>query len=217
MPVVMKQYTAPPTRALPPAEHRARILEAMALVVARKGYQATTISDIVAAANVSRRTFYEQFYDKPACLVALFESAAREALLVLRRAIDIEQPWHAQVERALTAYFRALADNPILLRTLYVEILALGRDGLAARRRVNQDLTDFLLEVVNGDMLSEVPLPRHLAMAIVGGINEMVLEYMEREQVDRLTELAQPAAQLVGIVTVGCLTDSEETEQARVA
>ncbi len=180
----------------------------MARVVARKGYAATTISDIVAEANVSRRTFYEHFYDKERCLVALFEFAAHQALVALRDSIDIEHPWHSQVERALHAYFTALAADPILLRTLYVEILALGRTGLAARRRVNQDLTDFLLQVVNGNLQANVPLPRHLASAIVGGINELVLEYMELDKIDRLTELVHPAAQLVGIVTVACLTEN---------
>ena len=37
----------------------------------------------------------------------------------------------------------------MLLRTLFIEILGLGEEGLAARRRVNQALADFMLQVIN--------------------------------------------------------------------
>lgn len=44
-----------------PNGHRRRLLEGMGKVVAEKGYADVTIADIVAAAGVSRRTFYEHF------------------------------------------------------------------------------------------------------------------------------------------------------------
>src|SRR5258705_8441514 len=43
---------------------RARIFEGMANVVGQRGYADTTISDVVKAAGISRRTFYEHFRDK---------------------------------------------------------------------------------------------------------------------------------------------------------
>src|SRR5882724_3806888 len=49
------------------ASQRGRLLDAMAEVVAEKGYQATTVADVVERAGVSRRTFYEQFPDREAC------------------------------------------------------------------------------------------------------------------------------------------------------
>ena len=182
-------------------EHRSRLLEGMARAVAQKGYAATTIADIVREASVSRRTFYEHFGGKAECLVALYEAASHNALKVLRSAMDPAQPWQAQVERALQAYFECLASNPVLLRTLYVEILGLGPEGLAARRRVNQEIAGFMLEVVNGAPGADAPLTPHLAMGAVGGINELVLEAIEQDRVDHLAELVGPAAQLVRAVT----------------
>jgi hypothetical protein len=40
-----------------------------------------------------------------------------------------------------------------------------------------------------------------MAMAIVGGINELVLEYMEQDKVRQLAELVEPASRLVHLVT----------------
>ena len=167
----------------PGNEHRARLLEGMARAVAAKGYADTTIADIVREASVSRRTFYENFADKAECLIALYEVASGNAIAVLRGAIDPHSDWQAQVEQAMGAYFGVLARNPVLLRTLFIDILGLGAPGLAARRRANQQLADLMLDVVNnrpGERLRKTPLQPTMAMAVVGGINEMVLQAIER-------------------------------------
>jgi AcrR family transcriptional regulator len=181
-------------------EHRSRVLEGMAHAVSRKGYAETTIADIVGEASVSRRTFYEHFASKAECLIALYEAASRNALKVLRDAIDPSHEWPTQVERALRAYLDGMASNPVLVRTLFIEILHLGAEGLAARRRVNREIADFILQVVNGRG-REKAITRDMAMAIVGGINELVLEYIEQDKVPSLGELVEPASRLVHLVT----------------
>ena len=87
------------------------------------------------------------------------------------------------------------------MRTLFIEILGLGPDGLAARRRVNDEIAGFMLEVVNGGRRRKQPLTPQMAMAIVGGINELVLECIERDRVPAIRQLVAPAAQLVRAVT----------------
>ena len=187
-----------------PNGHRRRLLEGMGRAVAEKGYGEVTIGDIVAAAGVSRRTFYEHFKTKAQCLTALYAAASTNALEVLRNAIDPSHDWETQVERAISAYFDCLAQNPVLLRTLFIEILGLGVEGLAARRRVNQQLADFMLDVINVPARArrnKPPLQADMAMAVVGGINELVLEAIERNRTDRLQELVSPSLQLVRAVT----------------
>ena len=180
-------------------QHHGRVLEAMAVVVAQKGYAGTTIADVVREASVSRRTFYEHFATKADCLVALYEAASHNALKVLRQAVDPARDWEEQVEGALAAYLAAMAANPVLLRTLFIEILHLGPQGLAARRRVNQEIADYMLAVVNGGR-SGRQVPPQLAMAVVGGIHELVLQAIEDGKVEELPELTQAAAALVKAV-----------------
>ena len=184
-------------------DHRRRLLDAMSHVVARKGYGDATIADLAAEARVSRRTFYEHFDTKAECLIALYEVASEQALGVLRAAIDPSRDWHTQVEQAMGAYFATLACNPVLLRTLFIAILGLGAEGLAARRRANQRLADFILEVVNGP--SSKPLPAAYAMGIVGAINELVLQAIEQDRVRDLAELTETASQLARAVIDGAV------------
>ncbi len=176
-------------------EHRSRLLEGMAHAVAAKGYADTTIADIVREASVSRRTFYEHFQTKADCLIALYEASSHNALKVLRGAIDPAHGWQTQVEQALAAYLGCMAGNPILMRTLFIEILGLGTPGLAARRRVNQEIAGFMLGTIQGGI---TPM---MAMAVVGGINELVLEYIEQDRVAQLGELVAPASALVRAAT----------------
>ena len=178
-------------------DHRRRLLEGMARAVAAKGYGDTTIADVVREAGVSRRTFYEHFSTKAECLVALYEVASRNALKVLRESIDPVHDWHTQVEHALAAYLGCMADNPVLMRTLFVEILGLGAGGLAARRRVNQEIADFMLVAINGSEGKETPLSPCMAMAVVGGITELILQYIEQDRVAHLQELVEPSSRLV--------------------
>ena len=182
------------------AEHRVRLLEGMAHAVATKGYADTTIADIVREASVSRRTFYENFADKAECLIALYEAASGNAIAVLRAAIAPGGEWQTQVEQAMAAYFGVLARNPVLLRTLFIDILGLGTPGLAARRRANQQLADLMLDVVNnrpGERKRKAPLQPTMAMAVVGGINEMVLQSIEQGRAAKLQELVEPASALL--------------------
>lgn len=176
-------------------EHRSRLLEGMAHAVAARGYADTTIADIVREASVSRRTFYEHFQTKAECLIALYEASSHNALKVLRGAIDPALGWQTQVERALAAYLGCMAGNPILMRTLFIEILGLGAPGLAARRRVNQEIADFMLDTLQGGITPQ------MAMAVVGGINELVLQYIEQDRVAQLGELVAPASALVRAAT----------------
>jgi AcrR family transcriptional regulator len=183
-------------------EHLHRLLDGMARAVASNGYADTTIADIVREASVSRRTFYQHFSTKAECLIALYEAASRNALKVLRDSIDPQQEWQTQVERALTAYLGCMAQNPVLMRTLFIEILGLGTEGLAARRRVNRQIADFMLSVVNREQghRRTTPLSPGMAMAVVGGINELILQYIEQDRVARLPELVEPSSQLLRAV-----------------
>ncbi len=180
-------------------EHRRRLFEGMARSVAAHGYGASTIADIVREACVSRRTFYEHFATKADCLIALYESASRNALTVLRASIDPHRGWQTQVEQATEAYLGCLASNPILIRTLFVEILGLGAPGLAARRRVNQEIATFVLTVINAQPDDPVITP-DMAMAVVGGINELVLQMIEQDRLQDLKTIATTTGTLLRAV-----------------
>jgi AcrR family transcriptional regulator len=53
---------------------RSRLLSGAAGAIEEHGYAHTTVAQITGRARVSRRTFYELFANREACLVALIES-----------------------------------------------------------------------------------------------------------------------------------------------
>lgn len=191
----------PETAPTPTAEgaHRRRLFEGMARAVAQQGWVDCTIADIVREAGVSKRTFYEHFQTKNDCLVALYESASRNALRHLDSVLDPNRHWQDQVEAAMTAYLGVLAENPIMLRALFIDILGLGAQGLAARRRVNEAIADFLLGVVNPARDSAV-MTSSMAMAVVGGINELVLQLIEQDQIHEIQSITHTTSALIRAV-----------------
>lgn len=190
-----------------PSEHRVRLLQAMAKVATAKGLAATTIADIVCEAGVSKRTFYEHFVSKEVCFLDLYRAASASALKTLREAVQPDRPWPSQLEHALSAYLGHLARGTGLIRTLFVEIHHLGVAGLAVRREVMQELAEFLRLTVHegtppGSCVSARKLSTAMALAAVGGINELILVAVERGETERLTELAPCASEVVRSLTL---------------
>ena len=103
------------------------------------------------------------------------------------------------VREAAVSYLRVLADNPIMLRALFIDILSLGTEGLAARRRVNHEIAEFLLSVVNPERDYTVMSPA-MAMAVVGGINELVLELIEQDRIQDIHTITDTTSTLIRAV-----------------
>ena len=189
-----------------PHEHSSRLLQGMADVVQMKAYGDITIADIVRAAGVSKRSFYEHFQSKEACFLALYAAASASALRTLRASLDPDQPWEHQIEHGLNAYFEHLSAGPGLLRALFIDIHFLGEAGSQARRAVMQGLADYMLDTVNGDRHrgSEHHFPKlspTMALATVGSINELVLDAVERGAAAELPKLTTDAVAVVRLLS----------------
>ena len=60
--------------------HRERLVDAMADLLAERGYSSVTVAEIVARARVSKRTFYEQFAEREDCFLATYVALAEQPL-----------------------------------------------------------------------------------------------------------------------------------------
>lgn len=182
-------------QATPRHEHYGRLLEGMGIAVAAKGYAETTIADIVREAGVSRRTFYEHFATKSDCLIALYKAGSMRALSVLAEAVDPDQPWQTQVEPSLAAYLTYRSQAPALLRMLFVDIVGMGPEGLAARAEINREIARWIQAATHEE--GKLPISTELAMTVIGGINELVLRAIQQGESDDLTPLIAPLTQMV--------------------
>lgn len=183
--------------------HRNRLLAAMALVLAEKGYAAVTIADIARGAHVSKRTFYENFATKEACFIACYETLSEIALQSIAAATSVQGPWLKRARAATRAYLSTLESQPALTRTLMMDIYAAGPDALRVRRAVQRRFADYLRRLVEQGRKDHPKLRRlspAMATAIIGGINELVLVAVEEGRADRLTELSGTADELLQAV-----------------
>jgi AcrR family transcriptional regulator len=187
-----------------PATHRARLTEGLAATIAEKGYAAATIADVVAHAHVSKRTFYEHFADKEACFLALYSETSDALLGVIADAVaNAPGGWDERLATAARAYFERVAAEPELIRTGLIEIQAAGPAARRLRRDVQRRYADMLRGLSEEAAAEEpgiAPLSPELATAVVGGIEELMLEAVEQGQERRLGELSAAAIELIRAV-----------------
>lgn len=130
-----------------PTSHRERLFVALAEVVCRKGYAATSVSDVVAAAGVSLSTFYENFEGKEAAFLAACDFGIAQAFAAVSRAWEGEREsgWPAQVSAGMRELLGFLAAEPEWAYMAMVEVFAAGPRARARRDRTI-DLFTTLVE-----------------------------------------------------------------------
>lgn len=106
------------------SSQRRRIVEAMINSCAEKTYAATTITDIVSRARISRTTFYKRFADKRACFDATVELCLEELCDAARSAPLPGDPPSEAVRRATAATLEAMAKRPAVAQLLTGDAVA---------------------------------------------------------------------------------------------
>lgn len=114
---------------------RQRIVDAMIDSCAEKTYAATTITDIVARARISRTTFYKQFEDKRACFDAAIDYCIAELQKVAKAAHSASDPPAEAARKGATAVLRALAARPGLAQLLTGDAMAVDPGVIERYRR----------------------------------------------------------------------------------
>ena len=171
---------------------RRRIVTAMVQVTAERGYADCRIADVIGYAGVSRKTFYELFSDKEDCFLAAYDVWLGRLLSTTAIAFDspTDAPWADRVRRGLAALLDFIAEHPAVARFCLVEVLAAGPRALARRDAGIRQFTHF---VDAGRTETSVQLPGITALAIVGGIHEVlyseIIHGAAAQLPDRLPEL----------------------------
>jgi AcrR family transcriptional regulator len=114
---------------------RARLLSAATVVVDERGYAHATVAHITRRARVSRRTFYELFEDREACILALLERTLEEVRGELDAARLGPLQWRERVRGGLAVILAFLDREPGLARVCVVQS-ARGGPALLERREL---------------------------------------------------------------------------------
>lgn len=184
-------------------DYRQRLLDGMAAAIVEKGYAETTIADIVRHARVSKRTFYEHFPDKQACLLACYSVNHQRVIhaIATRTPADSDIAWDQRLLLGLRDFLSAGETQLALMRTLMVEILAAGREGLRARREVHKNFSELLVNLIERERCrrgdSHCSLSPSMATAIVSGIHEVLLNAYEDGRGHNVKDMFEPLSEFI--------------------
>lgn len=164
----------PPTQAFHArysgATQRARILDAVMRVVAQHGYNGATVSSIVSTAGVSRSTFYEHFDGKKDCLLEAYTAATEIVVDAVAEAALEAAPdgWEAALSAGLRAYFDLVRTEPITASIAFVQLRALGEEGIEASAAAGARHVDSIIELVQSLGIEPGPSRRTVELVIAG-------------------------------------------------
>jgi AcrR family transcriptional regulator len=157
-------------------EQHARLLEGLAASIREKGLAQTQVTDIVAHARASRRTFYKHFPDKDSCFVELTNMVSRVLLDQVDRSIDRGAPLAAQIDQAIDTYVDILLREPGLTTTFASP--GLGDRIVIAQRDALERYAQLLVSVVEADAVQEPdvkPVSLQRAYMLVSGCHQAII------------------------------------------
>ena len=197
---------------LPPGRHglsrdfvvtnqRDRLTAGIIATVAERGYHEATVSQICAAAGVSRRTFYSYFSSKEECYLQAFERIG-EHLAEAMAAAGSAGNWPGQVRQRLAAMLAIYAANPDLVRfTLVVPLRAGGEIAVHQRTAL-----EHLLQSLTAGRPEDKSLRRPSAAiehALVGALVGVIVRKVEAGEGERLTDLVPELTEMFLIPYIG--------------
>jgi AcrR family transcriptional regulator len=201
------EEAAPGLPRLPPGRHglsrefvvqnqRDRLAAGMIAAVAEHGYHEATITQIAAAAGVSRRTFYGYFSSKEECFFDTYGLIEEHLATAMAGADEGIAEWPGQVRARLGALLEVFAANPDLARVCLIAAPNAGGE-VAARYRC---LLERLFGLLN-DGKPAPPATREPSKAVeeglAGGIVALIVHRVRAGDGERLAELVPDLLELV--------------------
>ncbi len=164
---------------------RTRILEAMAEMTVEWGAGAVTVSHVVARAGVSRRTFYELFGDREACLLAAFDLGVERARARIEPAYAAQPRWRDGIRVGLAAFLSFLEDEPALGRLCVVHSLGGGAEVLSRRAEMLGRLAKVVDRGRTEGAAGSVQPSEVIAEGIVGAVLSVIYTRLQGAEAGR--------------------------------
>lgn len=148
---------------------RDRVLTAAVEVFAKRGYQATTVDHIVAAAKIGVGSFYALFDGKEDCFLAAYDRIVADGREQIVTALPVDGAWPERVTVGLRALLVMIENDPFSARIALVEVQAAGGTALSRHSR-NLDEAAELLRIGREHSPFPDELPASLEFATIGGL-----------------------------------------------
>jgi AcrR family transcriptional regulator len=157
---------------------RERLLTGMISTANRVGYAGANVSGVIAAAGVSRPTFYEHFSDRDDCFLTAISHVEGRLLSEVRAGIGGVRPEQA-LRSAIGTLVRFASSEPAMARFLTSEPMAGGPLALDARDRGIATL-ERIVEERYGDLDQATAVPDFSHRTLIGGSYRVLASHLRR-------------------------------------
>jgi AcrR family transcriptional regulator len=164
---------------------RERLFGAMVASVYEKGYESTTVADLVRISGVSSRTFYDLFGDKQTCFMGALEAIIEAAIAFATRTAQAasggastsspsneQTSWEEQARSGFDLFAEMVAAQPAAARLALIDAYAAGPEVL---RPLEQAVAGF--EWLTRRTLEQSPdranMPEEMVAAHIGAQQEI--------------------------------------------
>jgi AcrR family transcriptional regulator len=153
------------------------LLEAMVRVVAARGYEATTVTDVTEFAGVSESVFRDSFASKEECFLEAYDAVIDVLVAHVASAFEAAEgePWPERIGAGLRALVELLAAEADIARMAMVEVTAVGDEARARYRSALARFTPFLEEGRSWSRRGG-ELPPDTARFAIGGATSMIFD-----------------------------------------
>jgi AcrR family transcriptional regulator len=174
---------------------RQRLYGAVVAVTTSKGYDETTVADLIEMAGVSRTTFYRYFATREECFQATLEAILGPTERIGASSIPDRGSWEERAGQALGAFVDLIVAQPAAARLCLVEAYAASPAAIA---RVDKaldgfrDLVAFILDQASGPE----GMPAEMTQAMFGSLRKIIHTRLYRHAEAELVELAPQLLEL---------------------
>lgn len=148
-------------------------MQAMAEACAARGYGATTVTDVVAAAQLTREDFYEIFRDEEECFLATLDLVLGEVMSLISGRYSADKPWFQVVRDTFSGLVELFAEQPAFGRIVFLESLPAGSAAFE-RYSAGKRALISLLDQGRSDAPADLVLPASAAQIAFGGTEALI-------------------------------------------
>jgi AcrR family transcriptional regulator len=157
----------------------------MVASVAKRGYVATRVADLVELSGVSSRAFYRLFPDKRACFLATVEALLPPAC---EDGTEAAAPWEQRALRGAESFVELIVSQPAAARMCLIEAYAAGPKVTQKLENAAARAESRVLRLAR-ESPERSAIPEEMASAYVGAIQEVARTRLRQGRESELPDL----------------------------
>lgn len=179
-------------------QRRAGILAAGLEVFGTRGYAGSSVKQICGIAGLTERYFYESFADRESCLAELYSALVDQMRAATLAAVESAgTDVDARARAGLHAFIGYLTQDPRRARVVLTEVVGVSPDMERRRHGVLREFADIVAVIWAASRTEPLTQKeRATAVALVGGVNHLLVDWLMTGSAQRPDDLADVCATL---------------------